>query len=105
METKVNICDECKKQVVEDKCKICEKDICKKCRTQLMVLLKINKTSYDNERTTLGACFVCKSCKKNIKILTKKEHNEIIQKIADYIKNEFVIMELETNGGQKQGKN
>jgi YesN/AraC family two-component response regulator len=126
METKINLCDECKKQVAEEKCKICEKDICKKCRNFLSIGLfsklltegklntahnRNNSYSYahlimpnETSGVALGGCYICKVCKKNLKVLAKKEHNDIIQKVIDYVKNEFVIEELEENGHTHKDK-
>ena len=113
METKVNLCDECKKQIAENKCKICEKDICNKCKCLLSIGLfsKLPNTVADGGRgygetngIALGGCFICKNCKKNLRILIKKEHKDIIEKMMEYIKNEFVIGELENEGEPKQSK-
>jgi len=104
METKAILCDECKKQVAEDKCRICERDICKRCRVTMSIsLAPQRKATYSDEDLNyyLGKCFICKTCKKNLKILVKKEHQDIIQKIVEYVKNEIVIGELE---GEKDEK-
>jgi len=104
METKVVICDECKKQVAEDKCRICNRDICKRCRVTIAInLLPQRQSTYTEEEKnySLGKCFICKACKKSLKVLVKKEHQDIIQKIVEYVKNEIVIGELE---GEKDEK-
>jgi len=100
METKVVLCDECKKQLAKEKCRNCERDICSRCRIILSVNLSPKIKNYDsdeerNSQVALGSCFICKTCKRNMKILTKKGHQDIIQKIVEYVKNEIVIGELE----------
>jgi hypothetical protein len=53
METKVRICDDCKKSIKFDTCKICSKDLCEDCVRKLT----INISNYN-----VAHIRVCKDC-------------------------------------------
>jgi hypothetical protein len=105
VETKVILCDKCKKQVAEAKCKICEADICKRCELNFFIDVRFSsKNVKSNRNLKIGTFKICKTCFENslIALDTNANDEPLSQRIIDYLKNEIVIGELD---GHKQKTN
>lgn len=95
-----NICDTCKERIAINKCKICEKDMCKICCKKVSINLM-----WSVWRTKFGEISCCKKCmsKSGLGVLEeeigkeKTYRNKILKDITDYIKRLINLKELKEN--------
>ena len=90
METKINICDTCKKAVKELNCDFCKDDLCNNC---------VEKPLISIWRRNIGNIIVCRKCYKKMEEYNKsgfgeKTNKKIVELILTEIKKLNFIVNL-----------
>lgn len=96
---KVIICDNCNKMISSEKCQLCNKDICEKCKYDF----KIVTENRGGDSGYLFGCYIpyCESCKVKINEYSRKNNSfvelrpEIVKSFVDYVRKAIVIQKLE----------
>ncbi len=101
---KINICDVCDKVVAENKCNICNKDLCPKCEGHIQINM------YNGERTVYkDKIGICKGCYENIETVSHSEFpkefvKEVREKFTEQIKKIALIKSLEPKVKKKDNR-
>lgn len=66
METKVNLCDSCKKKIKEVNCDICGADLCENCKSTDDIQFK---------GCSLGKLYFCNECYNKVNVLTRESYS------------------------------
>lgn len=88
-----NICDNCGKRVAENKCVVCQKDLCSSCIRNSFNLIMRSKEEFCN----LGTVTFCRDCKKKMirqlgdNIFDEDFSKETCQHISNYIIKKMMI--------------
>ncbi len=94
METKVILCDKCKKQVADGKCKICNADICLKCKSVFFIDITLKSKKSYPDKWRVGEIDMCKECGDKLSGIISS-NDILIEKISEFIKNGIIVNELE----------